>query len=189
MAIVKCPNNHYYDDQKNASCTYCAKLESGRVSSDDFNEQYTSYIVPDDYDEGAVMTEAYGEDVEEYEKTIGIFTDPSNNILTAGWLVCMTGAEKGKSYVIASGRNFAGRSLDMDIVITGDPYVSREKHFSIVYDPKQVSFYLISGEGPVYLNEEPVIGVKELKDGDYILIGSNEYAFVPFCKKGREWYE
>ena len=121
MAIVQCPYNHYYDDKKNDTCPYCEKFNESEISADDFNEQLTSYAVMDDDD--AQLTEGYGEFVSEYEKTIGIFIDETQNLFTVGWLVCVQGTEKGKSYVINSGRNFAGCSLDMDIVLSDDRWI------------------------------------------------------------------
>ncbi len=184
MAIIQCPNNHYYDDKRNSSCPYCADMNKS-ISPESFNEQLTSYIVSNDDD--ACLTEAYGDCVENYEKTISIFSDDSFNILTVGWIVCISKLSKGMSYVIHSGRNFAGRSSDMDIVLTNDNQIRREKHFSIVYDPKSVNFYVVAGEGYVYVNDKVVNSEIEIYDGDIIQAGESKYMFIPFCKKGREW--
>lgn len=191
MAIVQCPCGHYFDDTRNDSCPYCEKYEGGAVDSGELNEQLTSYY---DFgfesgadDGGYQLTEAYGEEVEEYERTIGIFTEESGNVLTVGWLVCMCGPMKGKSYTVHSGRNFAGRSFDMDIVLSDDGYLSRENHFSVVYDPRGKAFYLVAGEGQSYLNGEAVTSQCELGEGDVIRAGMSEYIFVPFCKEGRDW--
>ena len=186
MAIVQCPNNHYYDDKKNTQCPYCEKLNA-RECEDDLNEQLTSYFEPEENDDNVQLTEGYGEVVYEYEKTIGIFTDETNNVLTTGWLVCISGAEKGKSYTLHSGRNFVGRSLNMDVVLSDDVSISREKHFSIVYDPRSVRFYLVAGSGYTYKNEQLISMDNELFEGDIIRAGQNQYIFIPFCKEGREW--
>lgn len=186
MAIVQCPNNHYYDDKRDATCPYCEKLNNAFIPEDGINEQLTSYMNIEQHSDEQV-TEAYGEYVQEFEKTIGIFTDESQNQLTAGWLVCIEGTEKGKSYVIRPGRNFAGRSLDMDIVLSDDTGIAREKHFFIIYDPKSVSFYLVCGKGHTYVNDEAVTSEILLTDGDIIKVGKSKYIFVPFCKEGRDW--
>ncbi len=187
MAIVQCPNNHYYDDKRTATCPYCEKMNRAVAPDTGVNEQLTSYIDPVEVDDNAQMTEGYGEAVSEFEKTIGIFLDESQNVLTAAWLVCVEGLEKGKSYVIHSGRNFAGRSPDMDIVLSDDNSITREKHFSIVYDPKSITFYLVCGSGHTYVNGEVVSSEKTIADGDEIQAGQSKYIFVPFCKEGREW--
>lgn len=183
MAILQCPNGHYYDDARSETCPYCQKLD---IPADDpLREQVTSYV---DYEEDdAAVTEGYFDNVGEDDRTIGIFTDELQNQLTAGWLVCMNGLVKGKSYPFFVGRNFAGRSPDMDIVLSDDNQISREKHFSIVFDPVTVDFFLIPGNGSTLLNGNTVIHATELADGDEIKVGSTEYLFIPFCKKGRVW--
>lgn len=186
MAIVQCENGHYYDNNKHSECPYCVKMQTP-IDSNDLGEQLTSYMDDDLGVMNEQMTEGYGDFVQEYEKTIGIFTDESQNLLTVGWLVCMRGPEKGKSYVVHSGRNFAGRSVDMDIILYDDMSISREKHFSIVYDPKSLSFYFISGNGQTYINGKPAIDESLLQDGDILEVGNCEYMFVPFCKEGRVW--
>ena len=187
MAIVQCLYNHYYDDKKNSSCPYCEKMQNAVTGAEELNEKLTSYISPADADEDIQLTEGYGESVSEFDKTIGIFMDESHNLLTAAWLVCVEGSEKGKSYVIHSGRNFAGRSLNMDIVLSDDLSIAREKHFSIVYDPKSIVFYLVAGAGHTYVNGDAVLEERTLEEGDILVVGNSRYIFVPFCKEGREW--
>ena len=184
MAIIQCPNNHYYDDERNSSCPYCEDINL-RILPKSFNEQLTSYIMPNNDEE--CLTEAYGECVDEFERTISIFSDDSFNILTVGWIVCISKLAKGMSHVIHSGRNFAGRSSDMDIVLINDYKIRREKHFSIVYDPKSITFYVVAGEGYVYVNGKIVNSEIKIYDGDIIQAGESKYMFIPFCKKGREW--
>lgn len=187
MAIVQCSSNHYYDNKKNSTCPYCEKMKNYSATDTGVNEQLTSYINPVEANDDVQLTEGYGEFVSEFEKTVGVFIDETQNVLTVAWLVCIVGSEKGKSYVIHSGRNFAGRSLDMDIVLSDDLAIVREKHFSVVYDPRSVSFYLVNGEGNTYVNGEAVSAEKSIVDGDVIQVGQSKYLFVPFCKEGREW--
>ena len=189
MAIVLCANNHYYDDKKNSVCPYCEKMFSGETQrpEDNLNEQLTSYIDPIEFDDDVQLTEGYGEEVSEFDRTIGIFTVETPNRLTAGWFVCVSGEEKGKSYPIFSGRNFAGRSLEMDIVLSEDEMISREKHFSVVFDPKSRNFFLLPGTGHTYVGGEPISSERILQEGDVIQAGQSEYMFIPFCKEGRDW--
>lgn len=188
MAIIQCPNNHYYDDKRNHTCPYCEKMNAIPVIKAGLNEQLTSYITPvENNDNDAQLTEGYGEAVSEHEKTIGIYMDETHNQLTTGWLVCVCGAMKGKSFTLHSGRNFAGRSLNMDIVLSDDFSIVENKHFAVVYDPKGVEFYLVCGEGHTYVNGESVSEQVQLADNDEIQVGQSRFLFVPFCRKGREW--
>ena len=187
MAILQCPSGHYYDDRRNNSCPYCDQIHQSVTGPVSFNEQLTSYVSSAEIEDDAQLTQGYGEDVTGFEKTIGIFLDDTENVLTAGWLVCISGPEKGKSYVLHSGRNFIGRSQEMDVVLSDDDFISREKHFSIVYDPKSVAFYLVCGEGQTYVNGKPAMAETALFDGDVLQVGHSEYRFVPYCKEGRVW--
>lgn len=188
MAIIQCPHGHYYDDQRDAKCPYCQK---GSVrpwqNAGSFNEQITQYaaLPPQDYDEQ--QTEAYGECVGDADLTLGIFSVANGNRLTAGWLVCTQGFVRGKSFDLYSGRNFAGRSYEMDLVVSDDFKIARQKHFSVVYDPKSVSFFLIPESGAILLNGTIVTKAEKLHDGDCIVAGDAEFMFVPFCKEGRTW--
>ena len=72
MAIVQCINGHYYDDSKNSECPYCRKMEEVGTTNE-LGEQLTSYF-DSDTDDGQ-LTEAYGDNIGEDDRTIGIFLD------------------------------------------------------------------------------------------------------------------
>ena len=52
MAIVQCINQHYYDDSRNSSCPYCAKLSTAPAGTGELGEQFTSYLGNDVFDSG-----------------------------------------------------------------------------------------------------------------------------------------
>lgn len=189
MAIVSCDNNHFYDDERDSSCPYCAKLQSGERPESEMSERFTSYfdLNYEEDDDTAQMTEAYGDDVKDYEKTIGIFLGESRNELTVGWLVGVRGPVRGISYSLHSGRNFVGRSYDMDVSIMEDLELSREKHFSVVYEPKSIAFFLVAGSGRTYLNGKLVTDAVAMTEADEIEAGGGKFLFIPFCKEGRTW--
>lgn len=191
MAIVQCVNHHYYDDALNTSCPYCDNETNTAVLYEQSEKEDNTVLIPNGDNTSrpmdAMETQGYGESVQEYEKTIGIFLDANENILTVGWLVCTKGLAKGKSFPLHAGRNFAGRSLDMDIVLPDEATVSRSKHFSVVYDPKSVQYYLVADGASVYINDVPLSDQCELTDGDEITAGDCTFVFVPFCKEGRVW--
>lgn len=190
MAIIRCENKHYYDDNNHDSCPMCAKaaIETEDTDfSDRLRRQDTIYKDVTADSESEQLTEAYGAMVNETDKTISIYTDETGSNHCVGWLVCVNGPVKGKSYTLHSGRNFAGRSLEMDIVLSDDLKISREKHFSIIYDPKSIAYYLIPESGSTLLNDTPITTEMNLKEGDTIHAGDSDYAFVPFCKEGRTW--
>ena len=187
MAIVQCINQHYYDDSRNSSCPYCAKLSTAPAGTGELGEQFTSYLGNDVFDSGdatVAMDDYSGED----ERTVSVYDEEeSHNRLTVGWLMCMNGRVRGRSYPFFSGRNFAGRGADMDLVLSDDDHISRNRHFSLVFDPMSLSYFLVPGSASVSLNGDTVLDVVALKEGDEILAGETRYLFIPFCKEGRVW--
>ena len=75
-----------------------------------------------------------------------------------GWLACVEGPSRGKSYTIRGGINSIGRSDRMDITITGDMKLSAENHAKLSYSERNNRFNLIPGDGRniIYLNGEEV---------------------------------
>lgn len=184
MALIRCDNSHFYDDQKYPSCPFCA-AQRGNTESDSF--QRTQML--DAAEEDGQETQLYDEDIRSADKTVFVTDGRIENELTAGWLVCRNGLLRGKSYCIHSGRNFAGRALHMDVVLSDDPLLARENHFSVVCDPKSNRYYAVSGMGVTYINDVPLRGSAEIKDGDTISAGNSVYDFVPYCNERRTWDE
>lgn len=108
-----------------------------------------------------------------------------------GWLVCINGVHKGKSFEVKSGNNNIGRGSDMDISLAGEPTVSRKRHSVITYDSEGRTFYLQQGEssGTTYLNNKIVLTPAELTTKDKIKIGKAEFIFVEFCDDDFNWEE
>ena len=79
----------------------------------------------------------------------------------------------------------------MDIAITGDESISRDKHAAVTFDPKKKAFWLVPGDasGLVYLNEELVNTPAALKPDDLIELGKTKLVLVPFISKKHQWDE
>lgn len=205
MALVTCPVGHYYDTDKVKECPVCKKLEM--IPSDKFDLQ--SQVTVSGYKLGEAtggITELLSPtdanvssfdvfDVEpEYDamadsnSTIGFFELSGIGSFTAGWLVAVEGADKGKSFTIEIGRNICGKNSANDIVFS-DTEILPNMHFSVVYEPKQNEFFITPDKGAVFLNNEFLDRPAVLKSDDRILVGSTELVFVPFCNKNRSWNE
>ena len=105
-----------------------------------------------------------------------------------GWLVCVEGNERGRDYRLLAGRNFIGRSVDMDVSIPDDPQLSRERHCSIIYDPRSFRFVLLPGDSTLTMvNGNAQNAPCDLTDGDVISCGSTKLCLIRFCKEGRNW--
>lgn len=106
-----------------------------------------------------------------------------------GWLVCIEGSFKGRSFNLYPGKNFIGRTEENDISIAGDQSVSRKRHAIVVFEPRSRMFYASTGESSslFYVNGENVRREVNLKDRDMIEIGRNKFIFVAFCTESFCW--
>ena len=110
-----------------------------------------------------------------------------------GWLVCICGEAKGKSYNIVSGLNYVGRRKDMDICIEGDISISRYRHAVVEYSEERKEFLLRLGESKekIYITRDRqkriLEGTIKLEVYDVITLGRTELMFVPFCGDRFTW--
>lgn len=114
---------------------------------------------------------------------------PAQPELTTGWLVCVKGPLKGRSFCLRSGNNFIGRSAKSQVCLNGDMQVSNEKHLNITYDPRSNQYFITPGSSIniVYLNKEPLLEHKILTAYDTIEVGQEILKFVPFCGPDFRW--
>ena len=122
-------------------------------------------------------------------KTVGMMQSQMGFDPVVGWLACVAGPSKGKSYTIRGGINAIGRSERMDIMVTGDLKISAENHAKISYSEKNNRFNLLPGEGRniVYLNDEEVFAPVPLHAYDVIDFGETKLLFVPLCGEKFSW--
>ena len=118
-----------------------------------------------------------------YQKALG--SEP-----VVGWLVCVEGVHFGQDFRIKSGRNFIGRSGNMDVCLSGDMAVSRDRHAILTYDPKGNTFFAQPGDtlsALSYLNDKPLLEATAIKCGDMLTVGETNLRFVPFCDGEFTW--
>ncbi len=185
--LTRCENGHYYDSKKHTSCPFCGVQNLG------IDIQKTMAKRPGEagYDIGVTRPLDRSSEQAEIGKTMGVYKKKIGLEPVAGWLVAISGPEKGRDYRIVSERNFIGRSEEMDITIAGDEAVSRENHAAVSYSPKTQNFRLYPGDskGLVYLNEEEVLTPELLKSHDIIELGQTRLMFVPLCGELFQWEE
>jgi len=106
-----------------------------------------------------------------------------------GWLVCTDGPARGTDYRIRAGYNYMGRAEHMDICITGDMQIGRERHAMIAYDQEEKIFFFgpADGKSIVRLNGKMVMIPSELHPYDVITIGSTKLIFIPLCGERFSW--
>jgi hypothetical protein len=157
--LTRCQNGHAFDNRRFAACPYCEKEKAERKRTLTADE---SVEIPINY---------------EAERPV------------CGWIVCIEGPSRGRDYRIRAGKNFIGRSDEMDIQILGDNKISHRNHAIVAYDPKKRKTTLLPGDsnGIAYWQEEPVYTPVPLEENDIIEIGESKFRFVPFCGDHFGW--
>ncbi|MDR1953838.1 MAG: FHA domain-containing protein [Clostridiales Family XIII bacterium] len=193
MAIVRCNSGHYYDDEKYADCPYC----TGRMFDEADDESTVGFIdnelrgdenVASAIENDEPTVGFYESEGSEDDRTVGFVESAIGSDPVVGWLVCLAGGEKGRDYRLHAGRNFIGRSFDMDVAVIDDDAISRENHCSIIYDPLHQGFALVPGNGTAtYLKGQALTEAQALSDEDEITIGGSSFIFIAFCKGERNW--
>ena len=202
MKISTCPNGHFYDADKYASCPYCvpqdeAEAVTEALKTEDFSAQTAQIPQPAPAPVAPkkqptfVNTAVNGwEEPEDDENcTVGYYAQVIGVEPVVGWLVCVKGAYRGESFKLKSGRNFIGRAANMDIVLGADQSVSRLRHAAVVYDPKSRAFIVAAGDARelCYLNGEVVISSQKLRAYDVLTLGNTELMLIPLCGEKFSW--
>lgn len=204
MAITQCPQGHLYDTNIYQSCPYCGggtMIQFDQPGATAAPSGYGATAAPAGYggsdritpisdDAGkTVAPEGYRKKQEEENKTVSVFRKSRNLEPVVGWLACVDGPDRGKSYELFAKINAVGRSSENDVVIAGDATISRRSHIRIAYDPKHNDFRLIPDESTnnVYLNDEAIYTPRPLTAFDLIELGQTKLVFVPLCGESFRW--
>ena len=129
------------------------------------------------------------EEEEDYGRTVAVIKKQMGIDPVVGWLVCKTGAEKGKDYRIHAENNYIGRSESMDICIHGDETITRENHAIVTYDNIKGEFFFTPGMGRsiIRINGNVVLAPTKLNAFDEIEMGITKFVFVPLCGPDFTW--
>lgn len=157
-----------------------------------------------------VFTQTVPGSVDDDDHTIGIYDDffgaPSvgasqtacqnrtsaaNKVSTpcVGWLVALGGEHIGTDFRLKAGKNFIGRDMQMDVALTEDKSVSRDRHAIVVYEPKAHLYLVQPGESSslVYRNDQVVLTPVKLEAYDVITVGDVNLLFMPLCGERFNW--
>ena len=106
-----------------------------------------------------------------------------------GWLVALGGNHLGMDFRLKVGKNFIGRSPQMDVALVNDKSVSRDKQAIVVYEPREHLYLVQPGEAStlVYKNETVVLEATRLEAYDVITVGDVNLLFIPLCNKEFNW--
>lgn len=192
MDMKRCNKGHFFDGEKYQSCPYCQP--SGEAASPTApvtipgtgtgkgNAGIPKPINVDPIPPTQPSPNGAG------GVTIGIYKH-KNVSPVVGWFVCIKGEHKGEDFTLRTGKNFIGRSREMDVVLSKDEAVSRNKHAIVLYDPKSNMFIAQPGESRelTYLNDAVLLNPQELHKNDVLTVGRSELMFIPFCSDTFKW--
>ena len=205
--IMKCPNGHFYDMDRTKDCPYCKAQEEEKknmkklipdhpyfaVDSGDAGEEKTVAMLPGQNEEimfngSGGRGKMSGMAAPDEGVTVGIFKPGKGTAFVTGWLVGIEGPVKGRDFRIIHGKNWIGRSYNMDLCISEGIGIADIKHCAVVYDGKGNHFFVVPGSGTVtYLNGNVLEGPSAIGLGDQLKLGNCKFEFVPFCREGRVW--
>lgn len=199
--LTGCGNGHFYNNDEHSSCPYCGvQVNIGGGGAEvggtrRLNEGPTDPVNPNPPGGDAGKTRAANAprpnpNAGDGKTRIHWPNQPETEIdPVVGWLVCTTGPDRGRDYRIRNGRNFIGRDPSMDIAITGDQEISREKHAKVTYDPTSRTFSVSPGDvrGLTYLNDVSVEMATKLTEHARIRVGSTVLLFIPLCGEDFNW--
>lgn len=108
-----------------------------------------------------------------------------------GWLVALGGEHIGVSFSLKVGKNFIGRGTNMDVALTDEKSVSRERHAIVIYEPRESIFLVQPGESSnlTYRNNKVVLMPIQLEAYDTITVGDVNLLFMPLCGERFNWGE
>lgn len=200
MNLTKCSNGHFYDSDTYASCPHCGgggAVENQTISYDAGATQSLSDTIDLDslQEQGGGAASGGGYDYADLDegKTISIYQNDKmetpSMAPTVGWLVCTKGRFYGQDFRLKSGRNFIGRSAGMDVCLTGENTVSRERHATIIHEPRQNIFIAQPGDSRelFYVNNNVVLSPVQLKKNDVLQIGEVCLMLIPCCDSEFNW--
>lgn len=191
MNLLRCENGHFYDSDRFSECPHCNQTTLSTVLQGDGDDKmYTMPLAPQSSNESEGLAErvsdAKGED--DAQKTIGYFGDISLEPVV-GWLVAIEGEHFGQDYKLKTGRNFVGRGNTMDVSLSRDSSVSRDKHAVVLYEPKSNIFLVQPGDSKelFYLNNNVVLSAEKIQAYDVLSIGESKLLFIPCCSEKFNW--
>lgn len=177
---------HIFDADRHSVCPECETAKIPKVGNQKGNEDFQKESSDNRNDSSVTQ----------------VFRTSSGYRPVTGWLVVVDGPGKGKSFSLYPGVNSIGRSqttgegaqrreqeVSLDFGPKSDLEIAREGQAKLTYADKTNAFYIQHGGGNnlTYLNDQPVLEVKNLSPYDQITMGKTTLVFVPFCSDKFTW--
>jgi hypothetical protein len=182
--MQRCPQGHYYDPTRYSRCPACGIPDLAVQPTQGYSD---APAAPD-------LAKTQGRDQPARAgagdgRTVGLLRKRTGLDPVVGWLVCIAGPDRGRDYRIHSERNFLGRDPSMDLCLSGDDTISRDKHAILSFNPETQRFKILPGDsrGITYCNGEEVDGPRELHSHDVLRLGQTQLLFIPLCDDRFHW--
>ncbi len=207
--MIRCQEGHLYDPSKHTGCPWCGSASPfadivagppGKTVA--LRPSSASAPPPPPSGDNAPQNQASGSmsssqaapvrqhhAVSHPAATVRLVEKQTGINPVVGWLVCTSGPMRGQDFPLYGEKNFIGRDRSMQVCLSADNSVSRERHAAVVFDPKKHMFWLSPGDasGLVYLNGELVNAPLPLNERDAIEVGSTALVFVTFVNDQFRW--
>lgn len=194
MATVQCERRHFYDDRRHSRCPHCPTVKGAEVdrtqaapSSPARAGQPVLPTEPAHF--GRTEGASRGPSVDPVGVTVPHKLHKEGIDPVVGWLVCVSGVNRGRDYRLRSGFNKVGRATNMDVCIENDSTVTRDTHCQITYSPRGKTYSIVpdNGRNFVYVNGQEVLTAMALQAMDRIEIGTGFFVFQPLCCDEFDW--
>lgn len=189
-SIKQCGNGHYYDNDIFRECPYCLNGH-GKVQNrvQPVGESPTGMRIV------VENTGNFTEKSEAGKKQTVMFVSPDQQYSSepvAGWLVCVKGNDKGKSFCVLTGKTSIGRAgINSYKVNLNDEKISRNSAAAVITYIEDTRSFFISlvqeGNVMIVVNEQYLSDSAVLHSNDNIRIGETELIFISFCNLNFDW--
>lgn len=195
--MIQCNEGHFYDEARYSACPYCSlSIDASMGSAAKTVALQRNAAPPQAGDSNPTLPlrpmdpVAPTTNAANSPKTVRLVRPTSAQIVpVVGWLVAIEGPETGQDFRLHSEKNFLGRDASMDVALSRDEAVSRNKHATVVFEPQKRQFWLLPGDesGLVYLNGEGTYVPVKLNPNDIIQVGHSKLILVPFVSDAFSW--
>lgn len=187
-------SSHWEDSVKTAAII--DGISRGSTDERDISRQEDVVSVVDDHGERGVQdtqpllasVNAVRETVHyEEARTVAFYDNEAEPVV--GWLICVKGEYFGVGFPLKTGKNTIGRSSRMDVALTKEVSVSRDRHAILTYEPRKRQFFVQPGEGNglTYVNDDLLMMPQEIHDYDVVQVGNGVFVFRTLCGDKFTW--
>lgn len=123
----------------------------------------------------------------EEARTVAFYDNEAEPVV--GWIVCVKGEYFGTGFPLKTGKNTIGRSSRMDIALTKEVSISRDRHAILTYEPRKRQYFIQPGEGNglTYVNDDLLMMPQEVHDYDVVQVGNASFILRTLCGDKFTW--